>query len=86
MVLGNLFHSALLFGFSLCSAPLGPWDAFNYAPTSRTVWPVAIHSYDGNVQISKNLIGDGTKAKLSGNGAWVALDFGKEACSELKIL
>ncbi|KAL1693236.1 Six-hairpin glycosidase-like protein [Schizophyllum commune] len=61
------------------SAPSGPWDDFNYAPSSRTVSPTAIYKYDGDVENPEGLLGsDPASATLQGVGAWVALDFGKE--------
>jgi hypothetical protein len=62
----------------LGSSPKGPWDKFNYAPSSRTVWPTAIHSSNGNVQNAAKLVQNAGSATLTGNGSWVALDFGVE--------
>ncbi|KAJ4481892.1 Six-hairpin glycosidase [Lentinula aciculospora] len=60
-------------------APSGPWDAFNYAPTSRTVYATSIRHVEPSVSGSENLLnGDNGGATLSENGAWVTLDFGKE--------
>lgn len=58
-------------------APPGPWDKFNYAPSSRDVGPKAIHSTNGDVQGPSSLLKTGT-ATLSGNGSYVVLDFGQE--------
>ena len=41
-------------------------------------------SYYGSIQNAKNLIGNEGGAKLFGSGSWIALDFGKEACSNFK--
>ncbi|KAI0684564.1 glycoside hydrolase family 78 protein [Cytidiella melzeri] len=62
----------------LASAPSGPWDAFNYAPSSRTVRPVLIREVQGRVTNAEGLLADGGQATLSGNESWVTLDFGKE--------
>ena len=62
------------------SAPAGPWDAFNYAPKSRTVFPTAVKEVSGTVHNVQNLISKGG-ATLIGNGSWVALDFGVEVSS-----
>ena len=64
------------------SAPVGPWDAFNYAPKSRTVRPSAIKEVSGTIENPQHLVGIGS-ATLVGNGSWVALDFGIEvsACT-----
>lgn len=60
-------------------APKGEWDSFNYAPKSKTVYPVAIHSQQGSVTDASHLVGSGGgKATLLTSGSWVALDFGVE--------
>ncbi|KDQ54652.1 glycoside hydrolase family 78 protein [Jaapia argillacea MUCL 33604] len=68
----------LLLPLALASAPAGPWDAFNYAPESRTVWPTAIKYTEGSVQNAQNLVSNAGEATLSGNGTWLTLDFGGE--------
>ncbi|OSD03796.1 glycoside hydrolase family 78 protein [Trametes coccinea BRFM310] len=59
------------------SAPVGPWDAYNYAPKTRTVYPVAVKEVHGRIQNTDALVSRGS-ATFSGNGSWVALDFGIE--------
>ncbi|KAF8963232.1 Six-hairpin glycosidase [Flammula alnicola] len=59
-------------------APRGKWDSFNYAPTSKTVYPASIHSTSGSVRDASLLVKNKGRATLSGNGSWVALDFGIE--------
>lgn len=59
-------------------APAGPWDNFNYVPSSKTVYPTAIHSTNGTISNASNLIANKGKATITGNHSWVALDFGKE--------
>lgn len=60
-------------------APPGPWDAFNFAPASRTVHPRTVHSTHGLVQNPNELvIGPGGRATLSGNGSYIVLDIGQE--------
>ncbi|EIW56811.1 Six-hairpin glycosidase [Trametes versicolor FP-101664 SS1] len=59
------------------SAPAGPWDAFNFAPKSRTVYPTAVKVTHGGVRNANALVTKGA-ATLSGNGSWLALDFGVE--------
>ncbi|KAF9459381.1 Six-hairpin glycosidase [Collybia nuda] len=59
-------------------APPGAWDVFNYAPTSKTVYPTAIHSVSGSVQNAQGLVGNAGSATINGVGSWVALDYGKE--------
>ena len=60
------------------SAPAGPWDTFNFAPASKTVYPVAIRRTEGNVSSSEMLINNNGEALLNGNDSWVTLDYGKE--------
>jgi hypothetical protein len=62
----------------LASAPSGPWDAFNLAPSSRTVYAANIHGTDGNVSNANNLLFQSGAVVLSGDGSYVTLDFGKE--------
>ncbi|KAK7035063.1 hypothetical protein R3P38DRAFT_2772098 [Favolaschia claudopus] len=50
----QLLHFLSLATLSLALAPRRPWDAFNYAPKSRTVYPDAIRVAEGTVQIVKN--------------------------------
>ncbi|KAF9552097.1 glycoside hydrolase family 78 protein [Agrocybe pediades] len=73
----------LLWNIVLCSAlaPSGPWDKFNLAPKSKTVYPSAIHSTSGSGDVTdaNALVGDtGKSASLTKNVTWVALDFGVE--------
>ncbi|KAL1659383.1 glycoside hydrolase family 78 protein [Schizophyllum commune] len=79
----ELNYFSLALALSLCakaSAPPGPWDAFNYAPASRTVSPTAIYGTSGDVDNAEALLSaDAGSATLSGAGSWVAIDFGKEA-------
>ena len=72
---------ALLSGLVSASAPAGPWDAFNFAPDSKTVRPAAIFKTVGEVQNPKQLLSPSGKSKLIGNGSYVTLDFGKEVRS-----
>ncbi|KAI0826506.1 Six-hairpin glycosidase [Trametes gibbosa] len=74
--------SWLLLGLSvvasaLASAPAGPWDTFNYAPKSRTVYPTSVKATHGKIRNPKALTSRGS-ATLAGNGSWIALDFGVE--------
>lgn len=71
------------------AAPAGPWDAFNYAPESKTVYPSAVRQVEGSVDGAENLVGgaQGGSATLEGEGSYVVLDFGKEVrlpCPALK--
>ncbi|KDR78125.1 hypothetical protein GALMADRAFT_94657 [Galerina marginata CBS 339.88] len=59
-------------------APAGPWDAFNPAPKSKTVYPAAIHSTNGAVSHASSLVNNAGRASLSESGSWIALDFGVE--------
>ncbi|KIK50530.1 glycoside hydrolase family 78 protein [Collybiopsis luxurians FD-317 M1] len=60
-------------------APAGPWDAFNFAPKTRTVYAASIRHAEPSVSGSGNLLEpNGSSTVLSEKGAWVTLDFGKE--------
>ncbi|PBK74349.1 glycoside hydrolase family 78 protein [Armillaria solidipes] len=57
-------------------APAGPWDAFNYAPSSKTVFPVEVISSIGDVGVT---VEDATNSMtLANQGSYVTLDFLKE--------
>ncbi|KIY62492.1 glycoside hydrolase family 78 protein [Cylindrobasidium torrendii FP15055 ss-10] len=58
-------------------APSGPWDAFNFAPSSRTVYPTAIYKLEGTIQGADQLVQNAGTATLA-PGSWVALDYGVE--------
>ncbi|EIW81919.1 glycoside hydrolase family 78 protein [Coniophora puteana RWD-64-598 SS2] len=79
----SLISASTLAFAALCGAlaPSGPWDAFNYAPDSRTVVPASVHGTSGNVAGADALVnatsGSGS-ATLTGDGSYVTLDFGKE--------
>lgn len=72
-----LFYSSL-WNSTHASAPVGPWDAFNFSPTSRTIRPVAVFRTMGDVNNPAQLMSLSGKSQLSGNGSYVTLDFGKE--------
>ncbi|KAF7321961.1 Six-hairpin glycosidase [Mycena kentingensis (nom. inval.)] len=76
LLLSIAFMSFL--GASSGVAPPGPWDAFNFAPASKTVYPAGIHSTVGTVTGAEKLVNNAGSATLSGNGSWVTLDFGVE--------
>jgi hypothetical protein len=60
-------------------APSGPWDNFNIAPASKTLWPTAVKEIHGSVTNADNLVGQtSTSAATLQGESWVALDFGKE--------
>ena len=80
MALALLLSFLLLGAYTGCSAPSGPWDAFNFAPESRTIYPRAVWGTHGNVTNAENVLSDGSLT-LSGNGSYVALDFGYEVTS-----
>ncbi|KAK0485990.1 glycoside hydrolase family 78 protein [Armillaria novae-zelandiae] len=57
-------------------APAGPWDAFNYAPSSKIVFPVQVISSVGDVEVT---VESGTNSMtLANQGSYVTLDFLKE--------
>jgi len=76
-------------GLCLAVAPNGPWDKFNLAPKSRTVYPAAIHSTSGSGDVAngETLVGDtGKAATLTKNGTWITLDFGTEVSSLIPLI
>ncbi|KAH9832466.1 Six-hairpin glycosidase [Rhodofomes roseus] len=79
MTLRSLLVCLSLGTYVACLAPSGPWDAFNFAPASRTVYPVSIRETSGNV----SSIGDGLT--LSGDGSYVTLDFAFEVAGPISL-
>ncbi|KAH9930196.1 Six-hairpin glycosidase [Fomitopsis serialis] len=77
MALGPLLGLLVLGTGALCSAPSGPWDAFNFAPASRTVYPTSIRQTSGNVSNANSILSN-SSLTLSGDGSYVTLDFGFE--------
>ncbi|KAJ7618214.1 Six-hairpin glycosidase [Mycena polygramma] len=79
-----MWKTSLFFSFAFLTrsarglAPSGPWDAFNYAPKSKTVYPAAIREVEGTVTNSNLLVNNTGSATLTGQGTWLALDFGVE--------
>ncbi|KAF9490904.1 Six-hairpin glycosidase [Pleurotus eryngii] len=65
-------------------APPGPWDKFNFAPTSKVVFPSAIHGVDGNVNNAGRIVGGSGSATLMGSSAFT-LDFGVEVGGLISI-
>ncbi|KAJ7258225.1 glycoside hydrolase family 78 protein [Mycena rebaudengoi] len=72
----------------LCAAlaPKGPWDAFNYAPKSKTVRPVSVRSISGKVRGAEGLVrNSAAQATFSGNSSFVVLDWGIEVGGILSL-
>ena len=65
-------------GLASALAPSGKWDKFNFTPTSKTVYPAAIHSVSGSVKAANKLVDNKGAVTLLGDGSSVTLDFGKE--------
>jgi Bacterial alpha-L-rhamnosidase 6 hairpin glycosidase domain len=59
-------------------------DPFNFAPSSRTVVPVAVFSTAGAVSNPNNVL-SGKPTTLAGAGAQIVLDFGKEVGGILSL-
>ncbi|KAE9407353.1 Six-hairpin glycosidase [Gymnopus androsaceus JB14] len=79
MLLSQILLPTLLGASSTWAlAPSGPWDAFNFAPTSKTLYATTIRHVEPTVSGSENLLSSTGSATLGGQGAWVTLDFGKE--------
>ncbi|KAF7293845.1 hypothetical protein HMN09_01180400 [Mycena chlorophos] len=77
-----LAHSIL----SVAIAPSGPWDAFNYAPPSRTVFPVAVRTVNGSVSGASGLVAhQSADATFGESGAYVVLDWGQEVGGILSL-
>ncbi|KIY48060.1 glycoside hydrolase family 78 protein [Fistulina hepatica ATCC 64428] len=79
MLYGSLIFLLAIVSAVRALAPNGPWDAFNLAPTSRTVYASSIRVSNGDVVDPDNLLlpDASTAATLSGK-SWVTLDFGVE--------
>ncbi|EGN92657.1 glycoside hydrolase family 78 protein [Serpula lacrymans var. lacrymans S7.3] len=73
-----LFPAAFPQNGAVLNPVSGPWDAFNIAPKSKTVYPQAIYTAQGSVQNANNLVSKSGSTTFSGNGSWVAMDFGVE--------
>ncbi|KAJ8091938.1 hypothetical protein PM082_024173 [Marasmius tenuissimus] len=75
----SLLFLLLLSTGSKAKAPSGPWDDFNYAPSSRVVRPVSVRRTEGNVSGTQNLLTEPQNGTAEiASGAWVTLDFGIE--------
>src|SRR3954468_11722291 len=59
-------------------------DPYNFAPPSRTVRPVAVYSTSGQVTDPANVL-TGKVTRLTGAGAQIVLDFGKEVGGVLSL-
>lgn len=81
-IIGLTFSIGIVSG----TTPKGKWDTFNLAPSSKTVYPTAIHSTNGSITTADLLVNNKGAATLSGDGSWVALDFGVEVSFHLPNL
>ncbi|KAG6897894.1 hypothetical protein C0992_009378 [Termitomyces sp. T32_za158] len=88
MHLGSLWilSFSLLFFGAAARAPPGPWDSFNFAPSSRVVRPKVLHSSSGDVETPEQLVPphDGS-ATISGSGSYLVLDFGQEVGGRVSL-
>jgi hypothetical protein len=55
-----------------------PWLAYLYSPASRTLAPVAVEAEQGQVADEDGGVVAGNVTRLTGTGARITLDFGKE--------
>ncbi|KAJ4477471.1 glycoside hydrolase family 78 protein [Lentinula aciculospora] len=81
-----LTYVLLLTASTIAKAPAGPWDAFNFAPSSRTFLPKSVYATVGQVIGAENLLENATStegATVTGNGSYVVLDFGQEVGGRL---
>src|SRR5688572_12522381 len=69
---------------ALIEASAARGDAYNFAPSSRTVAPVAVFSTSGSVTNPASLLSN-VPATLAGAGAQIVLDFGVEVGGILSI-
>jgi hypothetical protein len=83
VLLIHVLIACILASDTIGFAPSGPWDAFNLAPGSRTVYPTKINRTSGNVTNADALVANSGAITLSGNNSYVTLDFGKEVCLSL---
>lgn len=67
-------HFLQLIPLLVTTAATKLWDAYNHSPASRTVKPIAVHSYHGDVSISNSTHGTYHLA----SGSRVSFDFGVE--------
>ncbi len=79
ITVASLLQLAALCLSVYAKAPTGPWDAFNFAPSSRTVRPIHVKEVHGSVKNANGLLSDDGHVTLSGNESWITVDFGKEA-------
>lgn len=75
-----LLSVVLQLQLALGLAPPGPWDTFNIAPSSRTVYPLTVKRTNGPVKNPENLVhaDQGRDFMSLQPGSWVTFDFGKE--------
>lgn len=81
MMVTGLTYVVTICAYSLraaASAPSGPWDDFNYAPASRTVYPTSVYETSGDVSNVGSLVSSDSGPATLSAGSWLTLDFGKE--------
>ncbi|KAJ3739349.1 glycoside hydrolase family 78 protein [Lentinula detonsa] len=69
-------------------APAGPWDRFNFAPSSRSFVPKSVYTTAGEVTGAENLLGNTSStegATINGNGSYLVLDFAQEVGGRLSF-
>lgn len=77
-----LFGLLLFVSYAQCSAPSGPWDALNFAPKARLVYPQSVREVKGNVSNADGVLPNGS-VTLGGDGSYITFDFGLEVSSSL---
>ncbi len=70
----------------LAVAPSGPWDQFNFAPKSKTVYATKIYRTEGAVRGAQNLVSGNESATLTGQDSSLTLDFGVEVALSASLL
>lgn len=70
-----------LFASATAKAPAGPWDAFNFAPSTRSFVPRSVYTTVGLVTGAENLLSNSSSTEgaiVTGIGSYIVLDFGQE--------
>lgn len=64
----------------------GPWQKYNLAPESRTLFPKTVYRVEGDVQNASSILDKGAgPAIIGGTDAQLTLDFGINTCGLLSL-
>lgn len=82
----NMWLHALSLSLLLASAHSVPYSEYILAPSSRTVYPVAVHKVNGTVNNAEGLLnGANSTATFSASSA-VTFDFGKSVAGQVSLV